>query len=77
MKTKLTLILHSVFLLVGLTLIVFVPITGEIKPLIGGIILTAIASWNLIKQLRKQQAVKQNNFEQTLDAIRRNEHIKL
>ena len=69
--------LYSVSILLGIVLIVIAPITGEFRPFVGGIVITAIASWNLIKQFRKCQAVEQSDFEQTLDAIKRNEQIKL
>ena len=71
------LVLCSILILLGIALIVLAPITGEFRPLVGGIVVTAIASWSLVKQLRKCQVIKQSDFEQTLDAIKQNEQIKL
>jgi putative Mn2+ efflux pump MntP len=70
-------ILHSLFILIGIALIVLAPITSELRPLIGGVVILAIGAWNLAKRLRKQTTIKRTDAEQVLEQIKRGKKIKL
>jgi len=67
---------YSSGICIGVALIATAPIIGDLRPLVGGIALLVINIYSLVKLLRKR-AIKQSDFEQTLEAIKQNEHIKL